>query len=93
MNKKDLVSAIAKRTSLSKKEAEMALAAFTDIVADTLKNGDKVQITGFGCFEVAERNEHVGHNPKNGNQVLIPAYKAPKFRASETLKNMLKKSD
>ena len=66
MNKTELVAAIAEKAELSKKDAEKALAAFTDVVADTLKNGDKIQLVGFGTFEVAERAERTGRNPQKG---------------------------
>ena len=80
MNKTELVAAIAEKAELSKKDAEKALAAFTDVVADTLKNGDKIQLVGFGTFEVAERAARTGRNPQTGKDLsLIHIYftKAP----------------
>ena len=79
MNKTELVAAIAKKTELSKKDAEKALKAFTDIVADELKKGEKVQLVGFGSFEVAERAAREGINPLTKQPMSIPASKAPKF--------------
>ena len=87
MNKTELVAAIAEKAELSKKDAEKALAAFTDVVADTLKNGDK--IVGFGTFEVAERAERTGRNPQTGKDIVIPASKSPKFKAGKALKDIV----
>ena len=89
MNKTELIAAIASKTELSKKDAEKALAAFTDIVADTLKNGDKIQLVGFGTFEVAERAARTGKNPQTGEAIKIPASKAPKFKAGKALKDVV----
>ena len=76
MNKAELVAAIADRTGLSKKDAEAALKAFTDVVAEELKKGEKIQLVGFGTFEVSERAERVGRNPQTGAEMKIPASKA-----------------
>ena len=84
MNKTELVAAIAEKAELSKKDAEKALAAFTDVVADTLKNGDKI-----GTFEVAERAERTGRNPQTGKDIVIPASKSPKFKAGKALKDIV----
>ena len=89
MNKTELVAAIAEKAALSKKDAEKALAAFTDVVADTLKNGDKIQLVGFGTFEVAERAERTGRNPQTGKDIVIPASKSPKFKAGKALKDIV----
>ena len=86
MNKTELVAAIAEQTELSKKDAEKALKAFTDIVADELKKGEKVQLVGFGSFEVAERAAREGINPLTKQPMSIPASKAPKFKAGSGLK-------
>ena len=86
MTKTELSSAIAEKSGLSKKEAANALAAFTDVVTAALLNGEKIIITGFGSFEVAERAERQGRNPKTGETILIQASKAPKFRAGKALK-------
>ena len=84
MNKTELVAAIAEKAELSKKDAEKALKAFTETVAEQLKNGDKIQLVGFGTFEVAERT---GQNPQTGKAIEIPASKAPKFKAGKALKD------
>ena len=89
MNKTELVAAIAEQTELSKKDAEKALKAFTDIVADELKKGEKVQLVGFGTFEVSERAAREGRNPQSGEPMTIAAYKAPKFKAGKALKDMI----
>lgn len=87
MNKTELVAAIAEQTELSKKDAEKALKAFTDIVADELKKGEKVQLVGFGTFEVSERAAREGRNPQTGKTMKIAACKAPKFKAGKALKD------
>ena len=89
MNKTELVAAIAEKAELSKKDAEKALAAFTDVVADTLKNGDKIQLVGFGTFEVSERAAREGRNPQTGETMKIEASKSPKFKAGKALKDMV----
>ena len=88
MNKTELVAAIAEQTELSKKDAEKALKAFTDIVADELKKGEKVQLVGFGTFEVSERAAREGRNPQSGEPMTIAASKAPKFKAGKALKDI-----
>ena len=89
MNKAELVAAMAERAELSKKDAEAALAAFTNIVAEELKKGEKIQLVGFGTFEVSERAERTGRNPQSGAEMVIPASKAPKFKAGKALKDAL----
>ena len=89
MNKTELVAAIAEKTELSKKDAEKALKAFTDVVAEELKKGEKIQLVGFGTFEVAERPEREGRNPSTGKAMKIAASKSPKFKAGKALKDML----
>lgn len=86
MTKTELAAAIAEKSGLSRKDATNALAAFTDVVTAALLNGEKIIITGFGSFEVAERAERQGRNPKTGETMLIQASKAPKFRAGKALK-------
>ena len=76
MNKAELVAAMAEKTELSKKDAEKALKAFTEVVAETLKKGDKIQLVGFGTFEVAERAAREGRNPQTGETMKIAASKA-----------------
>ena len=87
MNKAELVAAIADKTELSKKDAEAALKAFTDVVAEELKKGEKIQLVGFGTFEVSERAARTGRNPQTGEVMPIPASKAPKFKAGKALKD------
>ena len=79
MNKTELVAEIEEKDELSKIDEEKALAAFTDVVADTLKNGDKIQLVGFGTFEVAERAERTGRFPETGKYIVSPASISPKF--------------
>ena len=80
---------MAEKAEVSKKDAEKVLKAFTDVVADSLKNGDKVQLVGFGTFEVSERAAREGRNPQTGKAMKIAASKAPKFKAGKALKDML----
>ena len=87
MNKTALVAAIADQAELSKKDAEKALKAFADIVAEELRKGEKVQLVGFGTFEVSERAAREGRNPQTGAVMKIPASKAPKFKAGKALKD------
>lgn len=89
MNKTELVAAIAENAELSKKDAEKALKAFTDVVSDELKKGEKVQLVGFGTFEVSQRAAREGRNPQSGAVMKIPASKAPKFKAGKALKDMV----
>ena len=89
MNKTELIAAMADQAGLSKKDAEKALKAFTDIVADELKKGEKIQLVGFGTFEVAERAAREGRNPQSGEVMKIAASKAPKFKAGKALKDMI----
>ena len=89
MNKTELVEAMAKAAGLSKKDTDAALKAFTDTVADALKKGDKVQLVGFGTFEVSERAAREGRNPQTGATMKIAASKAPKFKAGKALKDSL----
>ncbi|MCM1157405.1 MAG: HU family DNA-binding protein [Bacteroidales bacterium] len=91
MNKTELVAAIADKTELSKKDAEKALKAFTDVVAEELTKGDKIQLVGFGTFEVVERPAREGRNPKTGETMKIAASKAPKFKAGKALKDVVNK--
>ena len=89
MNKTELVAAIADEAGLSKKDAEKALKAFTDVVTEELKKGEKVQLVGFGTFEVSERAAREGRNPQTGAAMKIAASKAPKFKAGKALKDMI----
>ena len=91
MNKTELVAAMAEQAGLTKKDAEKALVAFTDAVAAELKKGGKVQLVGFGTFEVAERAAREGRNPQTGETMKIAAAKAPKFKAGKALKDEVNK--
>ena len=87
MNKTELVAAMAEQAEMTKKDAEKALTAFTEVVAKELKNGGKVQLVGFGTFEVSERSAREGRNPQTGEPMKIDASKAPKFNAGKALKD------
>ena len=89
MNKTELVAAMADAAGLSKKDAEKALKAFTDVVAEELKKDGKVQLVGFGTFEVSKRAAREGRNPQTGKTMSIPAFKAPKFKAGKALKDSI----
>ncbi len=91
MNKTELVAAIADKTELSKKDSEKALKAFIDVVAEELQKGEKIQLVGFGTFEVAERAAREGRNPLTGEKMQISASKAPKFKAGKALKDAVNK--
>ena len=91
MNKTELVAAIAEKTELTKKDSEKALKAFIDVVTEELKKGEKVQLVGFGTFEVAKKNTRTGKNPQTGKAIKIPACKAPKFKAGKALKETVNK--
>ena len=81
--------AMAEQTNLSKKDAEAALKAFIDVVSEELKKGEKVQLVGFGTFEVSERAAREGRNPQTGETMEIKASKTPKFKAGKALKDMM----
>ena len=87
MNKTELVAAVAEQADISKKDAEKALKAFVDVVTEEMKKGEKVQLVGFGTFEVSERAAREGRNPKTGKTMKIEACKAPKFKAGKALKD------
>ncbi|WP_459195813.1 HU family DNA-binding protein [Wukongibacter baidiensis] len=90
MNKAQLVSSIADKTKLSKKDAQAALNALIESVEETLVKGEKIQLVGFGTFDVKERKARQGRNPRNPEQVIeIPASKAPAFKAGKALKEMV----
>ena len=89
MNKVKLVAAIAEKSELTKVDAEKVLKAFIDTVTEELKNGGKVQLVGFGSFEVVERAARTGRNPKDGSTIQIPASKSPKFKAGKSLKEVV----
>ena len=89
MNKTELVAAMAEKSELTKKDAEKALSAFLETVEDALKKGDKVQLVGFGTFEVKNRAARTGINPQTKKPVKIKASKAPSFKAGKALKDAL----
>ncbi len=89
MNKTELVAAVAEQAGLSRKDAEAAVKAFTDVVAEALKAGDKIQLVGFGTFEVSERAAREGRNPRTGETMTIEASKTPKFKAGKALKDLV----
>ena len=91
MNKTELVAAMAERAEISKKDAEAALKAFTDVVAEELKKGEKIQLVGFGTFEVRERAERTGINPQTKQTIKIAASKNPVFKAGKALKDAVSK--
>lgn len=90
MNRIELVAAIAEKAELSKKDAEKALGAFIDTVTETLKKGDKIQLVGFGSFEVKNRPARTGRNPQTKETIKIPASKAPAFKAGKGFKDAIK---
>ena len=87
MNKTELIAAMAENSGLSKKDSEAALKAFVEAVSEALKKDDKVQIVGFGTFEVAKRAAREGRNPQTGKAMKIKASKSPKFKAGKALKD------
>ena len=87
MNKTELVAAVAAQAEISKKDAEKAVKALTDVIAGELVKGEKVQLVGFGTFEVSERAARTGRNPQTGEEMTIAASKAPKFKAGKALKD------
>ena len=89
MNKTELVAAISEKCGITKKDTEKVLNAFIETVTDTLKDGDKIQLIGFGTFEVRERAARVGRNPSTHQEINIPASKAPVFKAGKPLKDSL----
>jgi len=89
MNKTKLIAEISQKAELTKVDAEKALTAFIDVVKEELEKGEKIAIVGFGSFEVTERTARIGRNPKDGSTIQIPASKAPKFKASKTLKEIV----
>ena len=89
MNKTEFIAAVAEKAEISKKDSEKALKAFVDVVAEQLKAGDKVQLVGFGTFEVSERAAREGRNPRTGETMTIAATKTPKFKVGKALKDMV----
>ncbi|MCR5271834.1 MAG: HU family DNA-binding protein [Lachnospiraceae bacterium] len=91
MNKTELVAAMAEQANISKKDAEAALKAFTETVTAELVKGGKIQLVGFGTFEVGQRGARTGRNPQTGAEMKLPASKAPKFKAGKALKDAVNK--
>ena len=89
MNKSELIAAIAAKTGATKKDAEASVNAFVDVVTETLTKGDKVQLVGFGSFEVRKRAARKGRNPQTKEEIKIPASKAPVFKAGKALKDLV----
>ena len=91
MNKAELISAAAEKTGLSKKDTEKAVNAILETIMETLKAGDKVQVVGFGVFDVKNREARIGHNPRTKEQIEIPASRSPQFKAGKALKDAVSK--
>ena len=87
MNKTELIAAVAEKTGLSKKDSDAAVAAVVDSITESLVNGEKVQLVGFGSFEVKNRSARMGRNPHTKEQIEIPAAKVPVFKAGKALKD------
>ena len=90
MNKTELIAALAEKAGLNKRDTEKALNAITDVVTDTLIKADKVQLVGFGSFEVKDRAARTARNPRTGDELTVPASKAPIFKAGKALKEAVK---
>ena len=91
MNKTELIAAVAAKTGLTKKDAEKVVNATIDTITESLVKGDKVNVSGFGIFEVKAREARVGRNPRTKETIQIPATKLPAFKASKTLKDAIAK--
>ena len=89
MNKTELIGAIAEKTGLSKKDSEKVINAALETIVEALKADDKVQLVGFGVFEVKSRAERIGRNPKTKAEIVIPASKVPQFKPGKTLKEAI----
>ena len=89
MNKNELITAMASNANMTKVDTEKALKAFIDTVTEELKNGGRVQLVGFGSFEVTERAERQGRNPATGETITIAASKSPRFKAGRSLKDIV----
>ena len=89
MNKAELIAAAAQRADLSKKDTELALNAAIDVIMEALSRGEKVQLVGFGAFEVKERAERIGRNPRTKEEIRIPASRAAMFKPGKALKDMV----
>ena len=91
MNKTELIAAVAEQSGLSKKDAEKAISALVESISETLAKGEKIQLVGFGTFEVRERAAREGVNPRTGDKIKIAASKAPVFKAGKALKDAVNK--
>jgi DNA-binding protein HU-beta len=91
MNKAELINAVAEKTGFTKKDSDAIISAVFDVIADSLAGGDKVQLVGFGSFEVKQREARVGRNPKTKEQINIPASKSPVFKPGKALKESVNK--
>ena len=91
MNKAELITAVSERTGLSKKDSEKAVNATLDTIAETLEIGEKVQLVGFGVFDVKQRGARMGRNPKTKEEIEIPASRVPQFKAGKLLKESVGK--
>ena len=91
MNKAELVDAVAAKTGATKKDTEATVKAFVEAVTAALKKGDKVQLIGFGSFEVRKRAARKGRNPQTGEEIKIAASKSPVFKAGKALKDAVNK--
>ncbi len=89
MNKAELISKVAEKAELSKKDADKAVSALIESVQEALKAGEKVQLVGFGSFEVRERAARKGKNPRSGEEITIPASKSPVFKAGKAFKDSI----
>lgn len=89
MNKTELIAAVAEKAEMSKKDAETAVTATIDVISESLRRGEKVQLVGFGSFEVKTRAERTGRNPQTKEPIPIPASKAPVFKAGKPLKDAI----
>ena len=91
MNKTELINAVAEKTGLSKKDSEKAITATFDAITASLEAGDKVQLVGFGAFDIKERGARIGRNPKTKDEIQIPASRVPVFKAGKALKDVIAK--
>ncbi|MCD8369968.1 MAG: HU family DNA-binding protein [Clostridiales bacterium] len=89
MNKQELITAIAEQSGLARKDADAAVKAFVEVVSGALKEGDRVQMIGFGTFEVSERGARTGRNPRSGETIEIAASRIPKFKAGKALRDLI----
>lgn len=91
MNKSELITSIAEKSGLTKKDTEKAMSAFFETIEETLQSGERVQLVGFGTFEVRQRKERMGRNPQTNEEIKIPAAKVPAFKAGKNLKEAVNK--